>query len=132
MKAVAAILLLGVFLRHDTAFLLSGWTGMTPSGVFYVLGGAWEFTLCAVLLAILWHAKRDVWATLALAGLAIGMVESFMIVACKMALRMPPPTGMTNCQAVTGLPIGTVALTIEAMAICWIVGRWILRVEDAA
>jgi len=47
MQWLGPVLLIGVFVRHDTAQWLPGYT---PPEWFYILGGTWEILLCASIL----------------------------------------------------------------------------------
>lgn len=127
MKWLAALLLVGVFVRHDAAFLLASWTGWTPAAVFYVLGGFWEAILCGTLFVILNVCERTIWRDLAAYAMVIGVAESVMVSGCRLALTAPPPKGMTSCEHVTGWPIGQAMLALEIMGLCWLVGSWMWK-----
>jgi hypothetical protein len=127
MRWLACALLLGVFVRHDTAFTMAAWIGTSPGVVFYVLGALWEVMLCTTLLGILWAAKRDAWTEIAMAAVTIGIVEAGMVAGCQIALHGAVPPGMTTCQHVTGIPIGAVVTTLEASTLLALVGWHIAK-----
>src|SRR5258707_12817845 len=76
MKWLGPILLVGVFLRHDTAQWLPGYN---PGAWFYILGGAWEVILCSALL-LTFHA-----IPLLTAALWIGVFEGRQVSVCRLA-----------------------------------------------
>lgn len=127
MKFLALVLLAAIFVRHDTAFWLAPRIGISPAGTFHLLGGALEVLLCAAVLVLLLTYRASIWLQLAQAAAVIGMVEGSMIAACRIALQKPVPAGMTQCDFVTGLPIGAVVTTMEVLALCWIMGAWLRR-----
>jgi len=97
---------------------------MAPSGVFYVLGGLWEIMLCLAVFTFLATQVRSLWTDLARAAMMIGMVEGAMISGCKILIVGQPPAGMTQCNYVTGIPIGDVVATLELMALGFIFAYW--------
>jgi len=123
-RVLATLLLLGVFLRHDTAFTVAEWTGWTPSGVFYVQGALWELVLCGVLAFIFLEANRSLWRSLALAACAIGMIEAALVGGCQMVIVGHPPPQMTQCDFVSGLPIFAISMLVELVAVAIIIGEW--------
>jgi hypothetical protein len=131
-RAIAILLLLGVFLRHDTAFNVSDATGWTPGGVFYVSGALWEMLLCALLLFLIWNYRSSVWRHLGIAAGFIGIFEAAMMGACQMAITTRPPPNTFQCDHVTGLPIFLITLAIEAVVLLVIVGVWWWKPGDGA
>lgn len=124
MRVLVFVLGIALFIRHDTAFTLARLAEMTPAAVFYLLGGALEIVLCVIILLLAAAQRESVWRSLLLALCCIGIVEGAMISGCKIAVGgANPPAGMTQCTFATGLPIGSVALALEIMALCWITGR---------
>src|SRR5437870_2954674 len=99
MKWLGPILLVGVFLRHDTSQWLPGYT---PGAWFYVLGGLWEMILCGSLLALIGGYP------LAIAALWIGILEGAQVSTCRLLMTdiTKVPRGGNLCDALTGLPIG--------------------------
>src|SRR5260221_9231923 len=82
MKWLGPILLVGVFLRHDTAQWLPGYN---PGAWFYILGGAWEVILCSALL-LTFHA-----IPLLTAALWIGILEGAHVSVCRLATTRSLP-----------------------------------------
>jgi len=121
---MAILLIVGVFLAHDGANWLAEGTRFTPAAVFYMLQGTWSALLSGCLLLILAAAVPSVWRSIAIAALSVSVVEGLMIPACRLAVWdiKAVPRGTNLCDYATGLPIGSVALCLEVLAICWIVG----------
>jgi len=123
-KLLASVLLLGVFIRHDSAWWIAAETGANPRVVFYVLGGAWEAVLCALILWALYSYPVTPWRNLAIAACAIGALEGAQMAACRMAIGSRSiPTGVNLCDYSTGLPVGAVMTSLYLLIICWHVGR---------
>ncbi len=74
MKWLGPILLVGVFLRHNTSLWMPGYSSQAW---FYILGGLYEILLSAVLMIFLRHP-------LALAALWIGILEGAQISTCRL------------------------------------------------
>ena len=121
MRWLAIILLLGVFIRHDTSFLASSLTPLTPGSWFTVMGGLWEIVLCMAIL-------RTVPSTpLLTAAMLIGISEGAQISVCRIAITdisaVPPKADL--CDYVTGLPIGflmtfaELGLVVGVIAMNW-------------
>lgn len=127
MRLVAIILIVGVFLVHDGANWLADGSRFTPAAVFYMLHGAWGAVLSAALLLVLVAATASVWRDLAIAALVISIIEGLQIPACRLAVSdiKAVPRGMSLCDHVTGLPVHAVLLTLEMLALCWIIGSWL-------
>lgn len=127
MRATAIILVVGVFLAHDGANWLSDGTRFSPAAMFYMLHGAWEAALSAGFLLILAIAKASIWRDLAIAALVISIIEGAQMVACRYAVTdiNAVPRGTNLCDFSTGLPIGAVSLTMEVLALAWIIGSWV-------
>jgi hypothetical protein len=117
---IALILLIGVFVRHDTSFLLAKFTRLSAPEWFYLLGGWWEAILCMTL------ATR-VRGYFAVAALWIGTLEGGQIALCQSFLQGPVPLGMNECDYLTGLPIGAwivageIVILLGAAGMKW---RW--------
>lgn len=97
MKWLGPLLLLGVFIRHDTSQWLP-W--LTPAEWFYVLGGLLEVLLCLALLVFLRQP-------LAVLALCVGIVEGTETAVCGAVLgheRAPP--GVNECDYLIGWPLG--------------------------
>jgi hypothetical protein len=122
-RAIAVLLVLGVFLRHDTAFRIADATGWSPGGIFYVSGALWEILLCALVLFFIWNYRASLWRSLGLAAMGIGIAEAAMSAACQMAITGRPPPNTTQCDFVTGLPVFAVTFAVEMAVLFWIVGR---------
>jgi hypothetical protein len=127
MRAVAIGLVVGVFLAHHGANWLSDGSTFTPAAVFYMLQGVWEATLSALLLTVLAAAKASLWRDLALAALAISIIEGVQMPACRLAITdiKAVPRGVSLCDHATNLPVNAVLLTLEVLALCWIIGAWV-------
>ena len=129
MKAIAILLLLGVFLRHDTAFKIAELTGWSPSGVFYVEGALLEILLLGLLALFIWYS-RSAWRSLAIATCGVGMLEAAMMATCQMLIKSRPPANMTQCDYVTGWPISAVTTTIYALLLAWLAGFLLWRARE--
>ena len=124
MRAVAIILIVGVFLVHDGENWLAHGTRFSPAAVFYMLQGAWTVVLSACLLLFMLSAVPTVWRNLASAALVISIVEGSLIPVCRLAVTdiKAVPSGVSLCDYVTGLPVHAVLLCLEVFAVCWIAG----------
>jgi hypothetical protein len=129
-RAIAVLLVLGVFLRHDTAFKVADMTGWSPGGVFYVSGALWEIVLCALLLFFIWNYRASLWRSLGIAAAFIGMAEASMMATCQMAITGRPPPNTTQCDFVTGLPVFAVTFAVEMAVLFWIIGAWAWKNGD--
>ncbi len=127
MRAIAIVLVVGVFLAHDAANWIADGSRFTPAAVFYMLHGAWEATLSALLLAVLVVVKASMWRDLAVAALVISIVEALQMTACRLAISdiKAVPRGVSLCDYATGLPVHGVLLTLEVFAIFFIMGAWV-------
>ncbi len=115
MKWLGPLLLVGVFLRHNT----SGWfPAYSPQAWFYILGGLWEMILCAVLFLFLR-------APLAIAALWIGILEGAQVSICRLLTAdiSQVPKGANLCDHLTGLPIGATMTALYLGIICWAIGK---------
>jgi len=111
-------LLLGVFVRHDTSYLASTFTPLTPGAWFTTMGGLWEVALCFLVMS-LW---RDPWVV---AAMWIGIVEGAQIAACRpfIADISKVPQDVTLCDYVTGWRIGIPILVLYLGIVCWAIGK---------
>jgi len=124
-KALAFVLLLGVFLRHNSGNWLASVSGLSPAAMFYILGGMWEVTLCALLLWLVAAYPWSLWQGIASAGLLIGVAEGFQVFACRLAITdiKAVPRGANLCDFATGFPVGAVTTSIYLLGLCWMIGR---------
>lgn len=125
MKALAFVLILGVFIRHDSPNWLAALSGMTPAAVFYILGGMWEVVLCTLLLWLVAGYPYTIWQAIASVALLVGISEGFQMFACRLAIVdiKAVPRGQNLCDFATGFPVGAVTTSLYLLALCWIVGR---------
>jgi hypothetical protein len=110
------ILLVGVFLRHDTSQWLPGYS---PQAWFYVLGGLWEIALCVVVLVALPGIP------LLTAAMWIGVLEGSQISTCRLLTAdiTAVPKGSNLCDHLTGLPIGATMTALYLGIVCWAIGK---------
>jgi len=129
MRAVAIILVVGVFVAHDGANWLADGTRYSPAAVFYMLHGAWEAVLSAALLLVLVAVKATVWRDLALGALTISIIEGLQMPTCRLAIAdmKAVPRGVSLCDFATGLPVHAVLLTLEVFALLCIIGSWVSK-----
>lgn len=127
MRAIAVLLVVGVFLRHDTPFRIAAMTGWTPGGIFYVAGAMWEALLCALLLFFIWNYRASIWRSLGIAAAFIGIAEAAMSAACQMTITSQPPPNTFQCDHVTGLPVFLFTFIVEVAVLFGIVGVWAWR-----
>ncbi|MFA6168947.1 MAG: hypothetical protein WC700_20140 [Gemmatimonadaceae bacterium] len=125
MRFLALILLAGAFLRHGTANWLAEGSSMSAAAWFYVLGGAWEAVLCAVILLMVYGYHRTIWRVMAATALVIGILEGAQMSVCRLAITdiRAVPAGVNLCDYATGLPVGAVMLTLYLLFICYELGR---------
>ena len=127
MKAVALVLLFGVFIAHDTANWIAEGTSYTAAAIFYMEQGAWTVVLSGCLLVFVLTQKPSLWRTLGFAAIGISMVEGLMIPIFRFAAGpdiSAKPVGMNLADYVTGLPVSATLLTLEVMVVCWIIGAF--------
>lgn len=124
MRFLAAILLIGVFVRHDSAKWLAG-DHYSVAAVFYMLGGAWEVILCATVLLFTFAMHPSLWKSLIQAAMLIGIVEAVQMPVCRLLVTdiRSVPAGMSLCDHVTGLPIGIAVVSIYFLILIWSLGR---------
>jgi hypothetical protein len=115
MRWLGPILLIGVFLRHDTALWLPNW--YTPAAWFYVLGSLWEIALCAVLLSFLRVSS------LATVALWIGILESGQAATCRLLTSDITKVKGNLCDSLTGLPIGATMTALYVILIAVTIAR---------
>jgi len=127
MRAVAIILVVGVFIAHDGANWLADGTRYSPAAVFYMLHGAWGAVLSALLLVVITAAAASVWRDLSIAALVISIIEGVQIPACRLAIAdmKAVPRGVSLCDHATGLPVHAVFLSLEVLAVFCIMGAWV-------
>ena len=115
MKWLGPILLVGVFLRHDTSQWLPGYS---PGAWFYILGGAGEALLCAILLLFLRMP-------LAIVALWIWILESSQDSICRLLTTdiSQVPRGSNLCDALIDLPIGATMTGLYLIVVCWAIGK---------
>lgn len=115
-KWLGPILLVGVFLRHDTSSWLPGYT---PAAWFYIMGGAWEILLCASILLFMPALP------LIQAAMWIGILEGSQISACRLLTKdySAVPKWQNLCDHLTGLPIGATMTGLYLIIICIAIGK---------
>src|SRR5437899_2034845 len=118
MRWLGPILLIAVFLRHDTSQWLPAFS---PAAWFYILGGFWEILLCAVIL----NAAPSI--PLLTAAMWIGILEGAQISTCRLLTAdiSQVPKGANLCDHLTGWPIGflmtfaELGLVVGIIAMSW-------------
>lgn len=124
MKALAFILLIGVFVRHSAHnWLLSD--GYSPAAIYYMLGGMWEATLCLVLAWVAYGYRYSIWRGILTAALFIGALEGFQTTGCRLAITdiKAVPRGANLCDYATGFPVGAVTTSVYLLGLCWMIVR---------
>ena len=127
MKIIAAILLIGVFLRHGSHNLLAGNTALSPAAWFYILGGLWEVVLCGVLLFILLSAKGQL-KYFAIWAMIIGILEGLQISVCRLSIDnlSSVPKGTDLCDYLLGVPLGATEAATYLLAVCFGAGLYVI------
>ena len=113
MKWLGPILLIGVFLRHNTAMWLPGYS---PQAWFYILGGLWEIVLCAAPLTF-------VRAPIAVVALWIGILEGAQVSTCRLLTSDITKVQGNLCDSLTGLPIGATMTGLYVILIAVTIAR---------
>jgi hypothetical protein len=108
-----------VFVRHDTSYLASTFTPLTPGAWFTTMGGLWEIVLCSLVLS-LWRAPWPV-----VAAMWIGIVEGAQIAACRPFIVdiSKVPQDVTLCDYVTGWSLGIPILALYLFIVCMAIGK---------
>jgi dipeptide/tripeptide permease len=111
-------LLVAVFVRHDTSYLASHLTPLTPGAWFTTMGGLWEVILCFIV-------QLYVRSHFAVAACWIGIIEGAQIAVCRpfIADISQVPQDLTLCDFVTGWRIGIPILVLELLIVCWAIGK---------
>jgi len=125
MKYLAILLLVGVVVRHNTAYEVASLTGISPPGAFYVLGGLWESILCAVVLIIAWQQRQTVYRSAILGAMAIGIIEGLQMSVCRACIKnmADVPKGVNICDYLTGFPVGATVASLYLIILIWILGK---------
>ena len=125
MRAVALVLIVGVFARYDAVNMLSQMFGMSPPAIYYILGGVWEAVLSAVILLLTYQMRECIWRRIIRAAMLIGIIEGTQSSVCRVAFRdiRAVPQGTDLCDYVTGLPFGSVVMSVYFLIICWSVAH---------
>jgi hypothetical protein len=114
MRWLGPVLLVGVFIRHNTSFWLPIFSA--PEW-FYILGGLWETVLCVALLLLLKNP-------LAIAALWIGVMEGSQVTVCGALMgHRRAPAGMNDCDYLLGWPLGATMTALYLGIICWAIGK---------
>lgn len=131
MKWIALVLLLGVFIRHYTAWWWSQGTYLSPQAMFYILGGLWETILCLVVLGALYMVERSVWRYIAGAAMVVGALEGAQIAVCRVAITdiSTVPKNVNLCDYLIGLPLGATLAALYLIAIAYGVSKYIRTVR---
>lgn len=119
MKAIAIVLLFAVFVRHESAFWLADATGFNPRAMHYILGGAYEVVLAAVISFMLFACARTVWRDLGIAAMVIAALEGAQIAACRALVTdiKSVPASVNLCDYLVGFPLGHVMMSLYTIII---------------
>lgn len=125
MRGVAAILMLAVFIRHESIYWLASASGFSPQAVNYMMTGAFEAILGGIIIALVWGYKETIWRNLAIAAMAIAVLEGLQITGCRLLVAdiRKVPAGSNLCDYLVGFPLGHVMFAIYLLIICTMVGR---------
>jgi len=131
LRWIAIVLLVGVFIRHWTAWWLAQGTYLSPQAMFYILGGAWETVLCLVVLGALCMVEPSVWRYIAAAAMTVGALEGFQIAACRAVITdiTVVPKSVNLCDYLIGLPLGFAMAALYLIAIAYGVGKYLRTVR---
>lgn len=129
MKWLAAILVLAVFTRHNSAFWMAAALDTTPPAVSYVMGATLEVIAGGSMALLALAYASSLWRNLVIFAGIVMMSEGAQMVACRIAIpdirALPPMT--TLCDHVTGLPVAAVATTVYLFLLAYILGAEIAR-----
>lgn len=125
MKALAVLLLVGLFMRHGSAGWIADLTNFPVKGIFYILGGYWEAILCAVILGFIALQDDGLWSRLAVLACLAGILEGLQMSICRTLTAdiSKVPEGVSLCANLTGLPLGLALFVCYFIAALWIVGK---------
>ena len=87
MRAIAVVLLLGVFLRNFSIF--GGmWdaSSFSPQAIFYMLGGILELILFSVIAVLVWKDRKSYWGSIVIIASVMGMIEGFTTTGCRLLI----------------------------------------------
>jgi hypothetical protein len=119
MKYIAAILIVGGFIRHNSSLWLQDLTGVSVKAIFFILGGAWEAILALVIVWLLWNLKRNAYWHLAVMGCVLEIVEGSQIAVCRM---LATPGKGNLCDILTGVPVGATLTAFYSVILCYFLG----------
>ena len=131
LRWIAFVLLIGVFIRHWTAWWLAEGTYLSPQAMFYILGGVWETILCLVILGALCMVERSVWRYIAGIAMIVGALEGAQIAVCR-AVTVDisiVPKHVNLCDYLIGLPLGATLAALYLIAIAYGVGKYLRTVR---
>ena len=119
MKHVAYVLLIGVFIRHDTSLWLADLTGKKASLIFYALGGLWEAMLASVIWLLIADRKAAAYKHLAVLGCIFAISEGLQMSVCRV---LAEPGKGNLCDSLTGLPVGATLTSLYTFNVCYFSG----------
>jgi hypothetical protein len=112
-KAIAALLLVGVFLRHNSAHWWAEAFDANVKAIFYVFGGWWEAIVAAIIIALVW--KRAAGWQIAVMACVIQISEGL-----QMTCQLFTASARGNvCDNLTGLPVGAAFTAIYSLFACY-------------
>lgn len=125
MQALAAILLVGVFVRHFADKWFAQGSDFSATAWNYVLGGTWEVVLCTVLAFIVAGYRDTIWRAFALLAVTIGALEGAQTSTCRLAIQdiRAVPAGQDLCDFVTGAPV---RIAMELIYLCAVVTVYVV------
>lgn len=123
MKAIAVLLILGVFIRHVAVNWLD--LGLSTTALFYTFGGAWESILCLTILVLISAARESIWKSLIQFAMIVGSLEGAQIAVCRPFVHdlSKVPAGVDLCDYLLGFPFGKAVMVFYFLVLIWIVGR---------
>ena len=121
MRAIAAILLLAVYIRHGSIYWLSDLFDAYPWKVNYFLGAGYEAVLAGVIAFMLLAHQSSAWRNIGLGACAIAAVEDAQIVGCSLLIGdiRDVPERVDLCDYLVGFPIGRLILGAELAIVCY-------------
>jgi hypothetical protein len=113
LRFIAFLLLIGVFVRHDSSAWIADLLGANQKAVFYVQGGLWEAVLACV---IAWLVPKGPYRYMVLMACIIEITEGLQMAVCQ---SLTASASGNLCDNLTGFPIGATLTALYTFNICY-------------
>lgn len=132
MKTIAAILLIGVLVRHGAYNGLAAISSYSPAAWFYILGGLWEVALCSIIMMMALEIEGYLRLLISWA-MIVGILEGAEIAVCRLPIDNIAlvPRGTNLCDYAFNLPVGAAQAGTYLISICSLIGiYWLWKKHE--